>query len=82
MAKKSQQAKLQSILDRVTRKYSPDDILYELSVLYEANSAAGDTEAEVDYWLKCSRATRNLSSGMEKWLAEAIEEEKEEIKEE
>lgn len=73
--KKSQQQKLQSIVNRLARKFRPDEILHELSVIYEEYSIASDTETEVDFWLKCGRATGNLSSGMEKWLDEMVEEE-------
>jgi hypothetical protein len=78
MVKKTQQQKLYSIVGRLLRKFKPDDILHEMSVVCEEYSAGGDTEAEVEFWLKCSRAMGNLSSGTEKWLAEAIEEEQEE----
>jgi len=82
MAKKTQQEKLRSIIVRLTRKVRPDDILWEMSVLYEEFSAAGESEAEVDYWLKLSRACGNLSSGAEKWANEMVEELKEEVEEE
>ena len=75
MAKKTQQQKLQSIVNRLARKFRPDEILHELSVIYEEYSIASPTEAEVEFWLKCGRATGNLSSGMEKWLDEMVEEE-------
>lgn len=78
MAKKSQQQKLNSIVVRLLKHFKPDDILHEMSVECEQYSAAGDTEAEVEYWLKCSRAMSNLSSGTEKWFDEAVEEELEE----
>jgi hypothetical protein len=78
MAKKTQQQRLQSIIGRISRKYKPDDILHELSVLYEEYSIGASSEAEVEFWLKCSRATGNLSSGTEKWLYEMIEEQEEE----
>lgn len=72
--KKTQHAKLVSIVNRLSRKFRPSEILAELSVVYEEYSAASDTEAEVDYWLKTSRACKNLSSGTEKWLHEMIDE--------
>lgn len=78
MARKSQEARFQSIMNRLSRRWKPDDILYELSILYEEFSIAAETEAEVEYWLKCSKSTANLSSGMEKWFHEMIEEQKEE----
>jgi hypothetical protein len=60
------------------RKFRPDDILHEMSVISEEYSAASTTEGEVEYWLKTSRACSNLSSGTEKWLLEAVEEDAEE----
>lgn len=78
MARKSQQKQLQKIMNTLSRKYKPDDILYELSVLYEEFSVAGETEADVEFWLKCSKATANLSSGMEKWFDELVDEQLEE----
>jgi len=82
MARKSQQERFQSIMNRLSRRWKPDDILYELSILYEEFSVASETEAEVEFWLKCSRATGNLSSGMEKWFHEMLEEKIEEEEEE
>jgi hypothetical protein len=78
MARKSQQERFQSIMNRLSRRFRPDDILYELSVLYEEFSIAGETEAEVDYWLKLSKATANLSSGAEKWFEDMVEDKAEE----
>jgi hypothetical protein len=75
--RKSQQERLRSIIERLSKRFLPDDILYELSILYEEFSVGSETEAEVEFWLKCSRATGNLSSGMEKWYDE-MKEEKEE----
>ena len=77
--KKSPHTQLVKIIQILSRAYRPDEILKELSVVYEEYSIASPTEAEVDFWLKCSRATGNLSSGMNKWLyemAEELEEEK------
>lgn len=72
--KKTSYSKLVSIVNRLSRKFRPSEILAELSVVYEEYSAASKTEAEVEFWLKCSRATKNLSSGTEKWLYEMIDE--------
>lgn len=71
---KTRQQKLRSIVVRLSKKVAPDDILHELSVLYGEYSISGTTESEVDYWLKCSRACGNLSSGMEKWFDEMKDE--------
>lgn len=78
MAKRSQQEKLYRILLRLTGKVTPDDILHEMSVIYEQFSVQSTTEAEVEFWLKTSKACANLSGGTEKWWNEMIEEMEEE----
>lgn len=75
--KKSKHARLVSIINRLARKFRPDEILKELSRVYEEYSIGSPTETEVDFWLKCSRATKNLSSGTEKWIYEMIDEQEE-----
>jgi hypothetical protein len=82
MTKRTQQEKLYRIIGRLTRKFKPDDILHEMSVRYEEYSIASNTEAEVEFWLKTSKACGNLSSGTEKWLDEMVEEEEEKEDEE
>lgn len=72
--KASSQSKLVGIISKLSRTYRPSEVLAELSTIYEEYSAASKSESEVDYWLKCSRATANLSSGTEKWLYEFIDE--------
>jgi hypothetical protein len=78
MAKKSQQDELYNSLVKLTKKFLPDDILYELSLVYENISVNSESEAEVEFWLKCSKTTANLSGGMEKWFGEMNEEKNEE----
>jgi hypothetical protein len=82
MIKKPQIAKLQSIMNRLSRNFRPDEILHELSVVYEEYAIVSPTEAEAAFWLKCGRATGNLASGMDKWLDEMVEEQEEEEEEE
>lgn len=85
MAKKSykkQITKLASIIGRLTRKFSPDQIQHELANAYELNSIASTTESEVEFWLKCGRASFNLSSGMNKWAHEMVDDLKDELEEE
>lgn len=79
--KKTPHTKLVGIINRLSRKFRPDEILKELSRVYEEYSVASPTEAEVEYWLKCSRGTGNLSSGTQKWLYEMIDEQEEENEE-
>lgn len=76
--KKLQQEQFRNTMNRLSRKWKPDDILYELSMMYEELSIRSTSEAEIEFWLKCSKATKNLSSGMEKWLGEMEEEQEEE----
>ena len=73
MARKTESQKLASIVVRLTRKFSPDVIQRELARIYEEYSTMGESEPEVEFWLKCSRASHNLSSGMNKWAHEMIE---------
>jgi len=47
-------------------------------MLYEEFSIGSTSEAEIEFWLKCSKACGNLSSGTEKWLGEMEEEQEEE----
>ena len=73
MIHKLESQQLASIIIRLTRKYSPDVIQAELARVYEEYSVASQSEDEVEFWLKCSRASYNLSSGMNKWAHEMIE---------
>lgn len=75
---KPQQEQFRNTISRLSRKWKPDDILYELSMMYEEFSIGSTSEAEIEFWLKCSKATKNLSGGMEKWLSEMEEEQEEE----
>lgn len=72
--KKATHSKLVGVVSKLSRTYRADEILSELSSVYEEYSAASTTEAEVNYWLKLSRATKNLASGAEKWLYEMADE--------
>lgn len=78
MARKFGQQKLQDAIERLTSKYTPDDILHEMSVAFEEFSINASSEAEVEFWLKTSKACANLSSGTEKWRDEMVEEQEEE----
>lgn len=72
--KKASQSELVRSVDKLSRTYKPSEILKRLSIVYEKYSAASTTEAEVEFWLKCSRACGNLSSGTEKWIYEMMDE--------
>jgi len=74
--------RLQRVVNRLIRKFRPDQIQHALGNVYEEYSVGSPTEAEVDFWLKCARASRNLSSGMDKWLYEMVEEMEEEEEDE
>ena len=78
MAKKLHKQQLRNAVVKLSHTHRPEEILHELSVVYEEYSIAGKTEAEVDFWLKCSRSTANLASGMNKWLYEMAEDEEDE----
>ena len=71
--KRSAHSKLRTIIGRLTRKFSPDTIQVELGKAYEQNSDGSSTELEQEFWEKCSRASFNLASGMNKWAHEMVE---------
>ena len=76
MAKKTeaeQLEKLRRIVVRITRKFAPDVIQGQLANVYDEYSAASDSEEEVEFWLKCHRASQNLAGGMNKWAHEMVE---------
>ena len=66
--------KLASIIGRLARKFSPDQIQHELANTYELHSIASSTEPEIEFWLKCGKASHNLASGMNKWGHDMIDE--------
>jgi hypothetical protein len=72
--KKSHNKFLADAVYRLSRKFPPYKILHELSVLYEEYAIGAQTEAEAEFWLKCSKACSNLSSGTDKWFAEMRDE--------
>lgn len=69
MAKKSQQ-QLHGFLVGLLKTYRADEIQKALGDIYIAYSDGSRSEWDQHYWLKCSRASYNLSSGMNKWLYE------------
>jgi len=73
--------KLYNTIEKLLKKYKPDDILHEMSIVCEQHSIDSGTEAEVEFWLKTSKATGNLRNGTEKWWDEMIEEMAEEEEE-
>ena len=80
MARKRKQRKTkQSEVDRkiaeLARTVSPHTILRALNKEYKKYPRLSKSEAEYEFWVKCERSTANLSSGMEKWLEEMIDEE-------
>lgn len=77
--KRSRSPKLLA-LKSLARKYSPATILQVLSKEYAKYPAKSRTDAEHEFWIKVSRSTANLSSGMTKWVEEWIDEEEEEAK--
>lgn len=75
MAQKSLNTRLLNACIQLTRKFFPNQIQAALGQLYEEYAVASKTEGEYEYWYKCSRASQNLSQGMEKWLDECEDEE-------
>lgn len=56
------------------RKAMPHVILQALAKEYKSYIKKSRSRAEEWFWVKCSRATANLGSGMEKWLDEMLDE--------
>ena len=65
-----------SAADIVTRarKAMPHVILQALAKEYKSYIHKSRSTAEEEFWIKCSRASANLGSGMEKWLDEMLDE--------
>jgi len=55
------------------RSAMPHTILQALAKEYKSYIGKSRTEAEEEFWIKCSRASANLGSGMEKWLEEMLD---------
>lgn len=66
------------VLKTLARKYSPATLLQVLAKEYAKYPAKSRTDAEHEFWVKVSRSTANLSSGMTKWVEEWLDEEEEE----
>jgi hypothetical protein len=65
---------IQKTLVGLLRKYSPGMVVEELGLICEEYSFSSRIEPEIEFWFKCSRACKNLSSGMTKWIHNMIEE--------
>lgn len=65
------------VLKTLARKYMPSTLLHVLAKEYAKYPSKSRTDAEYEFWVKVSRSTANLSSGMEKWVEEWLEDEKE-----
>ena len=74
MAKKRRyKTRLTEELVSLTQKYRPDEIQVALGKIYGEYSGGAKSEAEMDFWEKCSKASLNLASGMNKWAFEMLE---------
>lgn len=64
-----------SAADIVTKaqKVMPHVILQALAKEYKTYINKSRSNAEEEFWIKCSRASANLGSGMEKWLDEMLD---------
>lgn len=60
-------------LGELVSRHSPGKIQKELSRIYEDLSGLAKTEPEAEFWFKCARASRNLSSGMDKWAVAMVD---------
>jgi len=59
----------------VVRSVAPHQILGIMAREYASYVRKSQSDAEHEFWVKVSRSSANLSSGMEKWLEEWIDEE-------
>lgn len=71
--KKSKIAKRKALIG-IIRSIAPHEILKIMSTEYRRYVRRSASDAENDFWDKCSLATANLSSGTEKWLVEWLDE--------
>ena len=78
MAKRDKHVKLKSKVVELARKAAPHQILSLLANEYKSYPRRSRNSAEEEFWVKVSRSTANLASGMEKWLEEWIDEEESE----
>jgi len=74
--KRATRSKL-GILRELAREYLPSQILETLAREYRGYPRRSSTGAEQEFWIKVSRSTANLASGMDKWVEEWLDEEKE-----
>jgi len=75
--KKFKRSEVEKKIAELARTVSPHTILRALNKEYKKYPKLSKSEAEYEFWIKCERSTGNLSSGMEKWLEEMIDEEEE-----
>jgi hypothetical protein len=64
-------------LKTLARHYLPGTLLKVLAKEYKKYPGKSHTDAEHEFWIKVSRSTANLASGMEKWVGEWVDEEEE-----
>ena len=60
-------------ITHVLSQYMPHDILAVMASEYEGRMESSHSKAEREFWLKSSRACKNLSSGTLKWLEQATQ---------
>lgn len=66
---------LKRVLLPLVQRVAPNHILEIMSNEYGKYVRVSKSSAEQDFWIKAERSTANLSSGMEKWIEEWIDEE-------
>lgn len=74
MKKKISRIAKRKALIGVIRSLAPHEILKLMSAEYRRYIRRSASDAENDFWDKCSLATANLGSGTEKWLVEWLSE--------
>lgn len=73
--RKSKSGQVEKTMAELAKIASPHTILGALNKEYKKYPKLSKSDAEYEFWVKCERSTANLSSGMEKWLEEMVDEE-------
>jgi len=71
---KAKKSEVEKTIARLAQTATPHMILGALNKEYRKYPKLSGTQAEYEFWVKCERSTGNLSSGMEKWLEEMLDE--------
>lgn len=71
--KDKRQERCRMLVGELMNLCAPGVIQKLLAEQYEYLSGMSQMEAEIDFWNKCTQASSNLSSGMNKWAHEMLD---------